>query len=252
MPEKNPFKTKNIGRSTILYDAQIISEPSLKLFDPEYHVVNDNQGDSLLPPLPGLSEKGIGRAKVVYFQHDNQPLVLKHYYRGGLVSSIIKDKYLGLDIEKTRAFKEWRLLKKMKQLDLPVPEAVAAHVEKTLFSFRADLITKELENAQTLADSLFDQSLDKAVWQKIGACIKLFHQHNVYHSDLNARNILLVDTDMVYLIDFDNSFFRYGSSAWKIENLARLKRSLLKFRKNSDKFCFGEDDWAALLAGYES
>ncbi|MCK4710290.1 MAG: 3-deoxy-D-manno-octulosonic acid kinase [Gammaproteobacteria bacterium] len=193
----------------------------------------------------------MGRAEVVYFHLEDQNFVLKHYYRGGLVASISKDQYFGFDIEKTRAFREWRLLKKMHALGLPVPEAVAARVVKSLFSYRADLITREIEKVKTLAELLTVKAIDTQMWEKIGACIKLFHQHDIYHADLNARNILLTMEEDIFLIDFDNSCFRNGADTWKMANLKRLKRSLLKFKKNEVVFKFNEACWAAFLQGYE-
>jgi len=246
-PLDNQFKIKKTGNSYILYDASILDDPSLQLFDCDYHTNSRNrQNNSALPP-----DKGVGRAKVIYFSNDNKRLVLKHYYRGGLVASLVKDRYLGFNIERTRAFREWRLLKSMHQLGLPVPVAVAARVEKGLFYYRADLITGEIENVKTLAERLSAQGIDESLWQKIGACIKLFHRKNIYHADLNARNILVADTEAVYLIDFDNSYFRAESASWKMANLARLKRSLLKFKKNTAGFNFSENNWTAFLEGYE-
>ena len=63
-----------------------------------------------------------------------------------------------------------------------------------------------------------------------------------------SESILQAD---VYLIDFDNSYFRVNSETWKMANLARLKRSLLKFRKNRDGFNFSDENWTALLEGYK-
>lgn len=243
MPKKSRFKIKNIAKFSILYDDHIVSDPTLALFG--------GNCDSPIPQTSLSENSGVGRAKVIYFLHDEQRLVLKHYYRGGLVASVLKDQYFGIDPEKTRAFKEWHLLKEMKQLGLPVPEAVAALAEKKFLYFRVDLITRELENTKTLADYLFDQAMDAESWKKIGVCIKLFHRHNVYHADLNARNILLAETGEVYLIDFDNSYFRHDSETWKMENVSRLKRSLLKFKKNSKNFYFDESDWSAFLSGYK-
>jgi len=64
----------------------------------------------------------------------------------------------------------------------------------------------------------------------------------------------LLETGNVYLIDFDNSYFRSDgeswADSWKLANLARLKRSLLKFKKKQDSFNFDESNWLALLAGY--
>lgn len=247
----NQFKIKKMGVSTILYDANIIADPALQLFNADYHTNSNNRQNNSVPSL----ETGIGRAEVIYFSHESIKMVLKHYFRGGLVASIVKDKYLGFDIEKTRAFKEWRLLKKMQKLGLPVPEAVAARVDKGLFYYRADLITKEIENVKTLAEILSAQLISSECWKKIGACIKIFHHQDIYHADLNARNILLTHSESepceVYLIDFDNSYIRVNSKTWKMANLARLKRSLLKFRKNRDVFNFTDKNWAALLEGYK-
>ena len=249
------YRVKKSGAASILYDDSIITEPDERLFeiafDNDYHT---NQQSRQNPPDPASDQTheqaGIGRAQVSYFSHQDKSLVLKHYYRGGLVASFLKDQYLGFDVEKTRSFKEWRLLKQLRDFDLPVPEAVAARAVKGAGYFRADLITEKIEDARTLADVLGSKKLDAASWQQVGACIKQFHAHDVYHADLNARNILLA-AGQVYLIDFDNSYIRSGSDAWKQANLARLHRSLMKFKNNQSIFNFEEDDWSSLLEGYQ-
>lgn len=253
-PEKksldNQSKIKKMGDSYILYDADIIAEPTVQLFDGDYHTKQDAQQNN----SPSSAVPGIGRARVVYFPLNTKTLVLKHYYRGGAVASISKDKYLGRNVVKSRAFREWRLLKKMLGLGLPVPVPVAAHMQKGWLSYRADLITEKIENSATLADVITEKGLPAEQWQRIGACIKAFHQNDIYHADLNARNILLVPSEApsedVYLIDFDNSGFRVTSASWKMANLARLKRSLLKFKNNSAAH-FGEGDWSQFLEGYK-
>ena len=139
----------------------------------------------------------------------------------------------------------------MNGLGLPVPVAVAAHIDKGMLSYRADLITEELKQVETLSDVLSIRMLADEDWQEIGRCIKRFHQHDIYHADLNARNILFTEGLEVYLIDFDNSYIRLNSNAWKMANLSRLKRSLLKFKNSTDGFNFDEDNWSALLVGYK-
>ena len=255
IPLQSQFKIKKTGDSYILYDASIIADPSLQLFDRDYHTNHSaQQNNSLLAEqlkTDLTTEPGIGRARVVYLTFEDKTWVLKHYYRGGAVASVLKDQYLGFDIENSRAFREWRLLKKMRQLGLPVPDAVAAHVEKGLFYYRADLITEKIENSKTLADVLEKDTITTEQWKKVGACIKSFHQHDIYHADLNARNILLTESGDIYLIDFDNSYIRVNSTSWKMQNLARLKRSLLKFKKNVTAFNFSEDNWSELLVAYK-
>jgi len=250
----NQLKIIKQETSYILYDADLIATPTLQLFDHDfqrnYHTNRENQQSN--SSQQGRSTAGIGRARVVYFQQEDLSMVLKHYYRGGLMASVVKDRYVGFDIEKTRAFKEFRLLGEMKNLGLPVPNAIAARVEKGPFYFRADLITEEVKNVRTLAELLSDKMMNVDYWAGVGRCIKAFHNHDVYHADLNARNILLSEEGEVYLIDFDNSRVRAASNAWKFANLARLKRSLLKFKKNTTGFNFDEESWLALKAGYNA
>jgi tRNA A-37 threonylcarbamoyl transferase component Bud32 len=238
------YKIIKSGAASILYDDSIIAEPDERLFETDYHTNQQSRQN--------ISDQGgIGRAKVVYFSYQGKALVLKHYYRGGLVASFLKDQYMGFDVENTRSFKEWRLLKQLREFDLPVPEAVAARAVKGPAYFRADLITEEIKDARTLADILSTEPLPAASWQQAGACIKRFHAHDVYHADLNARNILLTGEGQIYLIDFDNSYIRSGSASWKDDNLARLHRSLMKFKKNTPAFNFEEADWSSLLEGYQ-
>ena len=104
------------------------------------------------------------------------------------------------------------------------------------FFYNWFIVTKFI--IKTLAEVLEKKAISAEQWKKVGACIKLFHQHDIYHADLNARNILLTESGDVYLIDFDNSDFRVGSDSWKMDNLTRLKRSLLKFKKNESCFNF--------------
>ena len=245
------FKIKKIADSSILYDTDILVDPSPQLFDVDYHTNLESQQKLSSDQHDHILEGGVGRARVTYFSLNDKTMVLKHYYRGGLVASILKDQYFGFDIEKTRAFREWYLLKTMQQKGLPVPTAVAAHVKRGLFYYRADLITQKIEKTRTLADVLIEKEINAEQWQSIGSCVRKFHDNNIYHADLNARNILLNDKAQVFLIDFDNSNFRLESDSWKRANLARLKRSLVKFDKNNTEFHFTEENWSNLLDGYK-
>lgn len=226
-----------IGQRHILYDAALIEHPDEALFSPE-------------SPETRL-KTAEGRGEVIFYEHQAIKLVLKHYHRGGLVAKLNNDRYLGLRLGYTRSFKEWRLLSKLQTLGLSAPVPVAASVIKKGPFYRADLVTKEIANISTLADLLFENALDQKIWQGIGSCIRRFHDYDVYHADLNARNILVSNND-IHLIDFDKGAIRYLGDTWKASNLTRLKRSLLKFEAKTDKFHFAEGDWRWLLAGYGS
>jgi 3-deoxy-D-manno-octulosonic acid kinase len=233
----------SIGGVHILYDASLIEHPDASLFD-----IN-RQSQS----ATGMAS---GRSHAVFFSHQGNDLVLKHYERGGKIALLLGDKYLGRQIDRSRCFKEWRLLKKMRAMELPVPEPVAAKVAVKGLFYRADLITREIKQAETLADYLLRQSLDEDKWRAVGKCIRRFHDASVYHADLNARNILLanegqsVKGESVYLIDFDKGQFRYMSDKWKPANLARLQRSLNKFKTHNTSFHFEAVNWQQLVDGY--
>ena len=228
----------SIGGVHILYDASLIEHPDASLFD-----IN-RQSQS----ATGMAS---GRSHAVFFSHQGNDLVLKHYERGGKIALLLGDKYFGQKIDRSRSFKEWRLLKKMRAMELPVPEPVAAMVTVSGPFYRADLITREIKQAETLADALSRQNLDEEKWQAIGKCIRRFHDANVYHADLNARNILLTsEGESVYLIDFDKGQFRYMSDNWKPANLARLQRSLNKFKTHNSSYHFEAVNWRQLVEGY--
>jgi len=230
----------SIGKRHILYDASLIEHPRTELFD--INTAKQHADEQ------SLAE---GRGHAVFFKHQQQDLVLKHYQRGGKMAALMGDKYIGADCNRSRSFREWRLLKQMCEMELPVPVPVAASCIKHGIFYRADLITRQLNKVVTLADHLLESECDDAGWRAIGSCIKRFHNASVYHADLNARNILLnAETADVYLIDFDKGSIRYLGESWKASNLARLQRSLLKFKSLNEIFHFNQANWNALLDGY--
>ena len=232
----------NIGKRHILYDASLIEHPHAGLFDIDKAQRHADQ--------QSLAE---GRGHAVFFQYQNQNLVLKHYQRGGSMAMLLGDKYIGIDCNRSRSFREWRLLARMCELELPVPTPVAASCVKHGMFYRADLITVQLNNVVTLADHLLEDECDEAGWAEVGSCIRRFHDASVYHADLNARNILLnTESNKVYLVDFDKGNMRYLGDSWKASNLARLQRSLLKFKSLNQVFHFNPRDWDALLNGYNA
>lgn len=228
-------RIQKIGQRHILYDARLIEHPDEALFSPETAETRLKTAE--------------GRGDAVFFEKQGRQLVLKHYHRGGWVARFNNDHYLGRQLDSTRSFKEWRLLAQLQLLGLPAPVPVAASVIKKGLFYQADLVTIEITGVKTLADVLLENEQDENAWQRLGRCIRRFHDHDVYHADLNARNILLGEND-IHLIDFDKGAIRQLGEAWKASNLNRLKRSLLKFKTSSQSFYFTEENWGWLLAGY--
>jgi 3-deoxy-D-manno-octulosonic acid kinase len=115
--------------------------------------------------------------------------------------------------------------------------------------YRADLLTRRIEGAQTLADRLAQASLGPVLAQRVGRTIARLHAANVWHADLNAHNILIDSNDAVWLIDFDRGRLRKPKLAWQQANLARLRRSLDKLGAKRLEG-FDAQFWHPLLAAY--
>ncbi len=170
--------------------------------------------------------------------------MLRHYFRGGLPARIIRDRYIWQGLEKTRAVAEWRLLQRMSQQGLPVPQPVAARVQKKGFFYTADILMQFVLHEQTFTRFLNSEAAsgELANWQKVGRAIGQLHGHGYFHADLNAHNILL-SKDLAWLIDFDRGRYlgepqgmkmtdsqpeRTPLTPWQRDNLKRLRRSIQK------------------------
>ncbi len=190
-----------------------------------------------------------GRYQAHFLRFGGQAMVLKHYYRGGLMGRFNKDLYLREPVNHSRAMREFQLLLWMRQHGLPTPSPIAAQFVPVGFWYRADLIMERIPNACTLADRLQNITFSKQDWLRIGAVIGEMHALGVDHTDLNCRNIL-VDTQMkVWLIDFDKCR-RRAIGAWQQRNLARLRRSLDKEKSRQPGLHWTDEAWSSLLAGY--
>jgi 3-deoxy-D-manno-octulosonic-acid transferase len=197
-----------------------------------------------------------GRNTVWFISQPNrQEAVLRHYYRGGLVGKINKDKFWPEPAARTRAMAEFSLLWQMRLWGLPVPRPCAALYQKhSLGFYSADILIERIAGTTDLAHLLQQRSLTAAEWQQLGAVIARFHQHQVYHSDLNCHNILLDSQGQFWLIDFDKCAIRtaadYPDQSWKTQNLQRLLRSLNKEQQQLPVFHWQPDQFAALELGY--
>lgn len=182
-------------------------------------------------------------------QENAQQWVLRHYYRGGLIEKISHDKYLFTGLTRTRAVAELALLETLYDQGLPVPKPIAANVERSGISYRADLIIERVEGAEDLVARLSKKAMTTEQWQALGQCIARFHNHGVYHADLNAKNILIVD-EQFYLIDFDRGELRTPKADWQKANMDRLLRSFRKELAKLPQLGFTEAHWQLLHNAY--
>jgi len=226
--------SEQIRRTTdgaILYDDALLSHAGEEHFDPRYWQASGavtsavgGRGDALVVVVPGGGE-----------------WVLRHYRRGGLPARVSRDFYLWFGSERSRPWREWRLLASLYEEGLPVPQPVAARVVRVGVGYRGDLLTRRIPAARSLAESL--RAGNTVPWQDIGRTLRRFHDANVCHADLNAHNVMLDEDGRVWLLDFDRGTRRRDGS-WKQANLRRLQRSLRKLGLGR------EAEWQSLLDGY--
>ena len=194
---------------------------------------------------------GGGRGGAVGIDAPFGRCVLRHYRRGGMVARMLGDRYLWAGAEHTRSFAEFRLLAELHGRGLHVPAPVAAGYRRRGAHYRADLITRRIEAATTLAELLAQNRCDANVSARVGAAVAEFHAAGAYHADLNAHNVLLT-ADAVWLVDFDRGGLRTPARVWQLANLARLRRSLRKLGATFDgEATFERGYWGPLMAAYE-
>jgi 3-deoxy-D-manno-octulosonic acid kinase len=225
------------ARGAMLYDASRCGQPDERIFERDHWRARG-----------ALQETAGGRGTVAFVHEGGRRWVLRHYRRGGLVARLLGDLYLWTGADRTRAFREWRLLHDLHAAGLPVPAPVAARYERHGPRYRADLITEELPTRLTLAQALERGPLDAATWRAVGACVGGLHRRGVHHADLNAHNLLLAPGRRVYVVDFDRGRVR-ARGAWEQAVLERLQRSLRKVTAGLPDDRFDATCQQALLAG---
>lgn len=189
-----------------------------------------------------------GRGSVFKLDRAGETWVLRHYRRGGIVSKLVHDHYVWLGLERTRAFREFRVLARLHAEGFPVPRPVAARVMRTGPVYVADIITQLLVGTRSLSSYLLESGPDSATWSEIGRVVRQLHDRGVDHPDLTAHNLLLDPEGRVFVVDFDNTRLRQRGK-WARRGLERLQRSLRKVALETGTD-FDEAGWHALVAGY--
>jgi 3-deoxy-D-manno-octulosonic acid kinase len=232
-------RTHKDAEGAILFDAELSAQVGREWFAPAHWRERE-----------ALRTQTGGRGGVALIDTPVGECVLRHYHRGGLVAALMGDRYLWTGADRTRPFAEFRLLAEIARLTLPGPVVVAARYQRHGPFYSADLITRRIAGAQTLAECLATGRLDGELSEEVGALVARFHREGVWHADLNAHNVL-VTPDELYLIDFDRGRLRTPAATWQQANLFRLRRSLLKLgAAASGEAAFEETLWQPLLYRY--
>ncbi len=223
------------------FDERIMSRCDVDMFDYAYW-----------QSRKAVTGQAQGRGITWFIKYNEHDLVLRHFYRGGLIGRFIDDDYFYTNRKNCRAAREFYLLHDMYKLGLPVPRPIAFCVHRKGLLYTNDLILEKIPNTLSLVKRLETEVLTDACWFEIGKTIRQFHDLGFNHRDLNSHNILVNDDGQVWLIDFDRGTKRDKNGSWKNKNLNRLKRSLCKENLRLEAFEWCETKWQTLLAGYHT
>jgi 3-deoxy-D-manno-octulosonic acid kinase len=192
--------------------------------------------------------KESGRGTTWFLQHGERQLVLRHYLRGGLIGRFNQDRYLYTGLSTTRSFHEFRILLALQNKNLPVPRPLAAQVIRKGISYQADLIMERIPDTKDLV-SVLKTAQTKDFYCALGSFIAQFHRAEVYHADLNIKNILKDSKGQFWLIDFDRAQLKVPAGAKQNRSIARLQRSFEKEKLRSG-IQFSSADWQNLEKAY--
>lgn len=240
LTERSQLRYSYHKNAFLLGNTTALPELSSNYFNEAYWH-NNNQ-------LMGSSQ---GRNRAWFVSLNQHEMVLRHYYRGGLIRHISQQTFFGFSIIQMRSIKELYLLTFMRSQGLLVPKPLAARVCPQGWRYQADILLEKIPNAIDIYSKLFTRSMTAQMWQHLGQTIARMHELGVDHTDLNCRNIMLDTQQQFWLIDFDKCQRRLNGS-WQDKNLQRLKRSLQKEKSNHTAFFWSESDWFELMKGYKT
>jgi len=225
----------------IVYDEEVIQQPDPILFDPAHWQARE-----------AVTGAAVGRGSAWFLDTPFGAAVLRRYLRGGAVARFIRDRYLFTGWGRSRPVREFRTLERLSAGGLPAPAPLAACVRRRGLWYTGSLLTRRIAAAVPLADLLAERGADDPLWERVGACVRRFHDAGVVHADLNARNVLVGRDDAVFLIDFDRASIRPRARARFRRNLVRLRRSLRKLWPAALPAARLDDAWRALERGYRA
>jgi hypothetical protein len=164
-------------------------------------------------------------------------MVVRQYSHGGLLRAITGNVYcLG-----ARSFRELVLTEHIRSVGIPTIPPIGAIHDRIFYPFyQAYFLSLEVPHAIDLIQyfnnlgagpSHANLPLKRKMIRSAGLLIRKFHRAGFFHSDLQLKNILVAE-DQLLLIDFDRSYRKSNLSVRKrIKNLLRLNRSVEKWRR---------------------
>lgn len=172
--------------------------------------------------------QGRGATYAVPLPQDTGRVVVRHNRHGGLFGPITGDLFL----TPTRAPHELDVSLELTRAGIPTPEVLAYVIYPPggLLQ-RSDVCSREIPRSRDLSDVIMqgtdaERSAGLAGAARLAATLA---RAGARHHDLNAKNVLLTD-GKAYVLDVDRVVLGVPAEDALSGNLARLERSLRKWR----------------------
>lgn len=175
-------------------------------------------------------------------QHQGAEAIL-YLDKSNLIKERIKKSYrhptIDLNKRKYPTRREYKLLKKAREVGLNVPEPIdfdENEMKVVMEYIKGDVLKETLDNYQ--------EEKRKEVTKLIGQQVALMHDNDIIHGDLTTSNMILKN-DQVFLIDFG-----LGSISLRSEDKA-VDIHLLKQALESKHYKHYEELYNSFLQGYK-
>ncbi|MBI2920356.1 MAG: phosphotransferase [Planctomycetes bacterium] len=155
-------------------------------------------------------------------------LILRRCRRGGALGSLLGDRHASPQ----PALDELEASAHLLREGVGVAEVVGVRAEKSGLAWRLAVVTRKIENARALRDTL-----PRPPAAAVARAVRAMHDSGLWHADLNLQNILVTDAGEVRIIDLAGSKVKRPlPEAARLDNLARLYRSMVKQRLAAPEF----------------
>lgn len=171
-----------------------------------------------------------GRGATRRIPTDHGTLVVRRFRRGGAMRWL-GESYFGF---RPRPLREFGVLVRARRCGLPVPDAIAAVVERRFggFAYRGYLWMREISDGTPILEFLEDHP-DVDWVPLLASALRRLHDAGLSHPDLNLGNVLVVQRSYgpaVAFVDLDRAELRDRSLG-----VGARRRSLRRLRRSATK-----------------
>jgi 3-deoxy-D-manno-octulosonic acid kinase len=168
-------------------------------------------------------------------------VAVKQYRRGGLVSLLIKERYLAQSIN--RPERELAILQEAQQLGVNVPRPLGYATEGNVF-YKAWLLTEEIPSHKSLSElAQTDPEVIPELVARLVSQVSLLIAARIHHIDLHPGNTVVSGDGQVYILDFDKAAkVDFEPKELRDKYLVRWRRAVIKHNLPeilSEAFCLG-------------